>query len=72
MVKGYARGKLRELCKKMVVFVCIEAPAEEVRALGRDKLFIARRKILECRGFRLRSRRANHSPIRSVTIRIEV
>jgi len=60
------------MCKKTVVFVCIEAPGEEMRVLDQDKLLIARRKILECRGFRLRSRSANHSARRSVTIHIEI
>jgi len=72
IVKGYVGDKLRGMCKKMVVFVYIEAPAEEAKVLDRDKMFMARRKILECRSFRLRNRRANHSPISWVTVRIEV
>jgi len=59
--KGYANDKLRGMCKKTVVFVYIEAPAEEVRVLDQDKLLVPRRKILEVRGFRISIRSANHS-----------
>jgi len=62
--KGHANGKLRGMCKKTVVFIYIEAPAEEVRVLDQNRLFLLRRKIFEFSGFRLSSRSANHSPNR--------